>query len=111
MPLLHSSLGSGVCSIGHPGTALGVVEDPELRETSVEVSPRDVVAFYTDGVTEARRGDDFFGEERLKSLVARHNDDDAPSIARHIVDEVVEFQANQPRDDVAVVTLKVPPKQ
>lgn len=111
LPLLHSSRGSGVCAIGRPGTVLGVVDDPELKETSVEVEPRDVVAFYTDGVTEARRGDDFFGEERLKYLVASHIDEDAPTIARHIVDEVVEFQANQPRDDVAVVTLKVPPRQ
>ncbi|HYO61856.1 MAG TPA: SpoIIE family protein phosphatase [Actinomycetota bacterium] len=111
LPLLHSSRDAGVSSIGRSGTVLGVVEDPELKETSVDVEPRDVVAFYTDGVTEARRGDDFFGEERLRSLVARHNDADAPSIARQIVDEVVEFQAHQPRDDVAVVTLKVPPRQ
>jgi sigma-B regulation protein RsbU (phosphoserine phosphatase) len=107
---LHATPGSGIRSIGHSGTVLGVVDDPDLRETSVEVAPRDVVAFFTDGVTEARRGDDFFGEDRLRSLVAQHDDEDAPSIARHIVDEVVEFQAAQPRDDVAVVTLKVPPK-
>jgi sigma-B regulation protein RsbU (phosphoserine phosphatase) len=105
---LHFSRGLDVCSIGHSGTILGVVEDPELRETSVEVEPRDVVVFYTDGVTEARRGDDFFGEDRLNSLVARHTEEDAPGIARHIVDEVVDFQGQQPRDDIAVVTLKVP---
>jgi sigma-B regulation protein RsbU (phosphoserine phosphatase) len=106
---LHATRGSGVRSIGHSGTILGVVQDPDLRETSVEVGPRDVVVFFTDGVTEARRGDDFFGEDRLKSLVARVDDGDAPGIARHILDEVVGFQSAAPRDDVAVVTLKVPP--
>ncbi|HZK51881.1 MAG TPA: SpoIIE family protein phosphatase [Actinomycetota bacterium] len=107
---LHAPRGQHIRSIGHAGTILGVVENPELKETSLEFGPEDVVAFYTDGVTEGRRGDDFFGEERLVALVARHKDDDAASIARHIVNEVVEFQANEPRDDVAVVTLKVPPQ-
>jgi sigma-B regulation protein RsbU (phosphoserine phosphatase) len=106
---LHAGQENDLPSIGHSGTILGVIETPDLRDKSVELEPGDVVAFFTDGVTEARRGNDFFGEERLKALLVGKLDDDAASIARYIVNEVVQFQSNEPRDDIAVVILKVPP--
>jgi sigma-B regulation protein RsbU (phosphoserine phosphatase) len=109
-PPLHATRGPRVSSIGPSGTVLGVVEDPDLEESSVDIGPGEVLVLYTDGVTEARRGNDFFGEDRLRSLVGRYTEDGAPGIARHIVDEVVDFQAGDPRDDIAVVTLKVPMK-
>ena len=105
---LHAGRANHLSSIGQSGTILGVIETPDLRDTSVELGPGDIVAFFTDGVTEARRGDDFFGEERLEPLLLRYHDEGAASIASHIVDEVVQFQYNEPRDDVAVVILKVP---
>jgi sigma-B regulation protein RsbU (phosphoserine phosphatase) len=105
---LHAGRANHLRSIGQSGTILGVIETPDLMDTSVELGPGDIVAFFTDGVTEARRGDDFFGEERLKALLVRHHDDGAASVASHIVDKVVQFQSNEPRDDVAVVILKVP---
>jgi sigma-B regulation protein RsbU (phosphoserine phosphatase) len=105
---VHATPEPLVRPVGYSGTVLGVVEDPELEESSVEVGPGHVLAFYTDGVTEGRRGKEFFGEERLKSLVGRYRGDDAPGIAGRIVAEVVEFQAGNPRDDIAVVALKVP---
>jgi sigma-B regulation protein RsbU (phosphoserine phosphatase) len=105
---LHAGRANHLSPIGQSGTILGVIETPDLRDTSVELGPGDIVAFFTDGVTEARRGDDFFGEERLEPLLVTYHDEGAASIASHIVDEVVQFQYNEPRDDVAVVILKVP---
>jgi sigma-B regulation protein RsbU (phosphoserine phosphatase) len=105
---LHAGQGNDLASIGHSGTILGVIETPDLRDKSIVLGPGDIVAFFTDGVTEARRGDDFFGEERLRALLVRKLDDDADSVARYIVDEVVRFQSNEPRDDIAVVIIKVP---
>ena len=60
---------------------------------------------FTDGVTEARREREFFGDERLAALLAELRHDDAGTIAQQISDEVVGFQDGLPRDDLALVVL------
>ena len=97
-----------VDTIGRPGTLLGVVAAPELHDTVIELAPADVVVFHTDGVTEARREQEFFGDVRLRRLLVSYRDENAANIAGRIVDEALDFQSGIPRDDIAVVVLKVP---
>ena len=63
----------------------------------------------TDGVTEGRRGDEFFGEYRLTASVAAHSET-AQELAEGVVGDVLAFQEQAPRDDIAVVALRVPPE-
>jgi sigma-B regulation protein RsbU (phosphoserine phosphatase) len=77
-------------------------------ETTVELVPGDVVVFYTDGVTEGRRGQEFFGEARLDRLLSSCPDRDADTIASRIAEEVLAFQSGHPRDDIALVVVKLP---
>lgn len=95
-------------SIGRPGTALGLVPDPDLYDEEVRLGRGDVLAFYTDGVTEGRREREFFGESRLRDVLLEWRDRPATVIAEAIVDAVVAFQEAEPRDDIAVVVLKNP---
>jgi phosphoserine phosphatase RsbU/P len=62
---------------------------------------------YTDGVTEARSGKNFYGEERLAVAAARPHDS-AAALTSAVLSEVLEFQAGTPRDDIAVVAIRVP---
>lgn len=63
---------------------------------------------YTDGVVEARSLDGaFFGEERLNSLLRSCASLDAQAIADRVESAVSEFQEKGPRDDVAVLVLRV----
>jgi sigma-B regulation protein RsbU (phosphoserine phosphatase) len=92
--------------LGRPGNPLGLFDNPVLYDTRVDLVDGDVVALYTDGVTEARRDDDFFGEERLRSVLVANRDRDAATIAQRLADDAVEFQRGNPRDDIAAVVLK-----
>ncbi|WP_449062796.1 PP2C family protein-serine/threonine phosphatase [Planomonospora algeriensis] len=95
--------------MGRPGDLLGVFDDPKLRETEVELSPGDVLLFYTDGITEGRGdGEVMFGEERLLRSLEAARGADAQGVAEHLVDEVVAFQSGLPVDDIAVLVLRVP---
>jgi PAS domain S-box-containing protein len=87
------------------GTLLGVVDDPELVEVRAELHPGDAVVLYTDGVTEARRGADLFGEERLVELLAQLPDRPAAEVAEAIEREVSAFRRHA-NDDTAIVVLR-----
>jgi phosphoserine phosphatase RsbU/P len=105
LPLLASAAGR-VGPVGRPGTILGVVDRPRLHDSTVELRPGDVLLMFTDGVTEARRDREFFGDDRLAELLADVRQEDAAAIAERIGDEVVAFQGGWPRDDLALVVLK-----
>jgi phosphoserine phosphatase RsbU/P len=60
-------------------------------------------------VVEARSPDGtFFGEERFSDLLRSSVGLDASTIAGHIESAVLEFQENVPRDDVAILVLRIP---
>ena len=97
-----------VATVGRPGHLLGVLDTPKFHDTSIELREMDVLVFYTDGMTEARRGGDAFGEKRVGSVLAASRGESAALIAEGLVDRVVEFQGGLPQDDIAVVVVKVP---
>jgi phosphoserine phosphatase RsbU/P len=96
--------------VGRPGSLLGVLSAPTLHDTTVDLRPGDTVTMFTDGVTEARRGSELFGDDRLHAVLAAHRSDPAAAVAAAVVDEVLAFQAGVARDDIAVVVLRVPPR-
>ena len=67
----------------------------------------DGVVLYTDGVTEARSPEGFYGEERLRATVAVHRGS-AHGLVYPLLDEVVAFQDNTTIDAIVVVGLHVP---
>jgi phosphoserine phosphatase RsbU/P len=107
LPLLVPAAGRAG-PIGLPGTLLGIVDRPTLHDATVALHPGDVVLFFTDGVTEARRDVEFYGDERLLHTLGELRQEDAGTIAERLCDEVVGFQDGLPRDDIALVVLRVP---
>ena len=94
--------------IGEPGKAVGVFQDLDLEDHYAQLVPGDALVFYTDGVIEARSSEnEFFGEERLKSLLESSADLDAKALARRIRESVLEHKGGNPSDDVAILVMRV----
>jgi phosphoserine phosphatase RsbU/P len=100
--------GSPPVPAGRRGTLLGVATAPWLRAVPVVLEPGDALVLYTDGVTEARNGHDFWGEERLEDLLTTLRGEDAATIAHGITDAVLRFQHGNASDDIAIVVLRRP---
>jgi serine phosphatase RsbU (regulator of sigma subunit) len=106
-PFLLRTDGS-IYRIGKPGRAIGVFDDANLTEQEVSLAPGEALILYTDGVVEARSSDGlFFGEERLMALLRSSVALDASTIASRIEKAVLDFQEQAPRDDIAVLVLRV----
>ena len=109
-------------SAGHPAPVhvtpsacrqLGVMFGPPLgsfpshyREEHLWLSLDDYLLFYTDGVTEARRGSQQYGEKRLANLACRLRGLSAQEFADGVRAAALEF-AGSLKDDLQVVCLRL----
>lgn len=95
--------------LGATGSIVGLVARSSTTDVPAVLAPGDVLVAYTDGVTEARRGTELFGEARLRDAIADGAHLGAQALADHIVDVALAFQDGDARDDIAVVALAVAP--
>jgi hypothetical protein len=107
-PLLVRPDGS-VEPFGQPGTLLGVFEDPTLSDQVIDLQPGEALVFYTDGVTDERRGDLEFGEGRLWQTLASLAGSGAQEMADGVVQAVDEFRSGTAHDDIALFVIRVRP--
>jgi sigma-B regulation protein RsbU (phosphoserine phosphatase) len=88
-----------------PPIGLSAEEICELA--SADLSPGDLVVFYTDGVTEAqnRLGEEF-GTERLSATVRRGSSLSAEDLMIDIYNTAADFCGDDFNDDVTIVVVK-----
>jgi PAS domain S-box-containing protein len=107
LPLLLRADG-GVEAVGAPGTVLGIYRDPDLEDHAVMLAPGDSLVFYTDGVIESRMSTDgVLDERRLAELVSTCAGRGADAIAAAVEEAAVLSQQGRPKDDIAVLVLRV----
>ncbi|WP_281351776.1 SpoIIE family protein phosphatase [Nocardioides piscis] len=70
------------------------------------LTPGDSLFLHTDGVTEARRDGEFFGDERLLQALAAPGT--PASLIVGLLEQVLDFQRQVPRDDIALLVVRVP---
>jgi sigma-B regulation protein RsbU (phosphoserine phosphatase) len=104
LPLRRSVDGRIEC-VGGQGMLLGVLPEAQLQDVPFALAPGESLVLYTDGLPEGRRGDEFYGDERMHAVVGRPHPS-AGALAAALLADVLEFQQGRPRDDLAVVVLR-----
>ncbi len=92
--------------VGQGGTAVGLVDTVRMPEATVRLAPGDVLIFYTDGVTERRRGQELYGRERLVAEASGMAGLPAGVLAARVRRAALAFSPDPPRDDIAVLVLR-----
>jgi phosphoserine phosphatase RsbU/P len=82
-------------SVGDVGSLVGVLAEPDFAVTEVALLPGDTMVLFTDGVTEGRRGDEQYGEERLREVTEHHRG--KPQLAETVLADVLSFQQGSAR--------------
>jgi serine phosphatase RsbU (regulator of sigma subunit) len=109
LPLVLRADGS-LESAGSPGALLGIFHDPDLTDSAADLYPGDALVLFTDGVLEERRdGGEVFGRERLETTLRSCRGMTAVRIAEAVEDALVAFSPQGPRDDVALLVVRVKP--
>lgn len=94
---------------GSGGTALGLLDTINCPAETVHLGPGDSLIFYTDGVTERRRGRELFGRQRLRDAAAPLANYSAEVIATRLRTATLGFSSEPPRDDIALLVLRNEP--
>jgi PAS domain S-box-containing protein len=98
--------GSGLVErLRAPGPPVGVFDDASYEGRDVQLSPGDTLLLYTDGVIEARREKEIFGEKRLAVLVAKAPRATAELLPEVVLEEVREFASGDFSDDIALLAV------
>lgn len=91
------------------GLEVGTVFDSVLEEQEIDLTPGEVLVFYTDGFSEAMNDEsDEFGEQRLVESLGKHRHKSANEIIDGICKDVDAFAKGfQQHDDMTMVVVKV----
>ena len=88
-------------------TVLGAFRRWNCAERATVLAPGDLLAVYSDGVTEAETvSGEEFGEQRLIKVLRENAAQPAAAVVEAIVDEVTRFSHGSRYDDVTVVALR-----
>lgn len=94
--------------LGPTGPLLGAIADAHFGEIAISLETGATLLLYTDGVTEARRSKEFFGEDRVRRLLRRGGN--ARSITDRLLSALERFVGTDLRDDAAVLAVRVAPR-
>lgn len=92
--------------VGTCGTALGLLPAISSPAANVPLAPGDALVFYTDGVTERRRGRELFGSARLRDAAGPLAGCSADVVAARLRTATLGYSAEPPRDDIAILVLR-----
>jgi sigma-B regulation protein RsbU (phosphoserine phosphatase) len=96
-----------VSQVAARGLALGIESGQKYATERIEVEPGSSVVLYTDGVIEARRDGELYGEERLDKVLRKHRKLGAQALAEAILADCRAFSGGDLDDDCAIVCLKL----
>jgi chemotaxis family two-component system sensor kinase Cph1 len=103
-PALHRC-GGAVHSRSSRNTVVGARRGLPFDDVEIDLEPGDALVMYTDGVTEAGRPNELYGDQRLVETVANAGVDSA-AIVGAVEDAVRAHQQGELRDDIAILCLR-----
>ncbi len=89
-------------------TVLGLFEQWDCVVAEVQLQPGDLLAIYTDGITEAaNQAEEEFGEERLLQLLQANKDLPASALMQRVLASVQEFSPGEQADDLTLIIGRI----
>jgi serine phosphatase RsbU (regulator of sigma subunit) len=70
------------------------------------LAPGDLLLLYTDGLAEARSGEQLFGEERIAGILRRDPGQEATTLCKILLEAARDFASEPLTDDVAILAVR-----
>ena len=108
MPLPVLVRGKRVHAIHAEGIPLGLLDHAEYEETSLTIQKGDVLAMFSDGLSEATDPQrEEFGNRRMENLLRENSHRDVPEIVQRVFSAIGSYEQGRPvRDDQTLLVIK-----
>src|SRR3989442_8230449 len=97
----------GIERLDATATVLGVFEEWECALKRLQLLPGDLLVAYSDGITEAGREGEQFGEGRLIEVLRSQADAPPAEQVSAVLARVQQFGAGDPSDDLTLLIARV----
>jgi serine phosphatase RsbU (regulator of sigma subunit) len=105
-PMLLRTEGS-VDRLESAATVIGLFETWECTACSIQMGPADLLAIFSDGVTEAMLGEEEFGESRFLDVLRETRRLPMEQVVTTVFTAVQQFSAGNQSDDLTLVVARV----
>src|SRR4029077_276370 len=107
LPALLLRDDDSVTRLGATATVLGIFKKWDCEVGECQIAPGDILALYTDGITESfNAAGDEFGESRLLDSLRRHRALSSQAALASMVEEVLRFSPREQHDDIPLILAK-----
>jgi sigma-B regulation protein RsbU (phosphoserine phosphatase) len=87
-------------------TVMGMFEEWETSVKQIDLAPGDLVAIFSDGVTEATGNHEEYGETRLIKVLREHAHGSAEGIVAAVLGDVQAFSMGAQSDDITLLVAR-----
>ncbi len=95
------------CTVSGPGgPPLAIFSEPEFPQVEIELPAGSMLIAYTDGLSEARRDGELFGDARIMEAAYQVHSAPPRAVAEHLIDQALRHAQGRLQDDVAILVLK-----
>ena len=105
-PALVCVHGAGAFLSGGLAPPLGATGDGRFTEADEVLGPEATLLLYTDGLAEARAGDQFFGEERIANTLRRDPGVPPDVLCKSLLEAAKDFATEPVTDDTAILAIR-----
>ena len=111
------------CSAGHPPAAVyrsdksvefltfgqppvGPLEKLEFKESRSHIAPGEKLVLYTDGILEARHGNEMFGAEGIENVLKEYGHLSSDEVADKMLSTARDWSKGRLTDDAAIIVIE-----
>ena len=93
---------------GAKGLMAGIFDDEKYEEERIILKENDVVFLFTDGVNEATKNKNIYGNDRLEKVLGSMTKRGNAEVMNEVLDDVKEFVSGEEQsDDITILTMQV----
>jgi sigma-B regulation protein RsbU (phosphoserine phosphatase) len=96
----------GLVRIDSTGLPLGMFPELDFSATRLHLEPSDLMFLYTDGLLEARRGDDEYGVDRVTHVLRQKAAVRPAEAVSACLADLRSFMDGQPLDDLTLLAIQ-----
>lgn len=98
--------GGEMKSLEATGPIIALTPDAAYSSREVPLGAGDVLLLYTDGLAEARAGEQLFGEERIANILRREGNADLDVLCKTLIEAAEDFATSPLTDDTAILSIR-----